>query len=195
MRTLQLRKGVKRPDLQRARIGVCPICGKEFRAVKDCKNRKQIYCSKECWSKRATKINYCKYCGKEIKTTNKRNKVYCDINCRNLDYRNTQKGELSHFWKGGKTKISKIRKTNSQYKNWRESVFKRDNYTCQMCGKSGLYLEAHHIKEQSRFPELIYDINNGLTLCHECHKQTDNYGYKISNLTGKKAELIKCLKN
>lgn len=173
-----MRKGEKRPDLQRARIGICPVCGKEFRAIKDCKGRKQIYCSKECWNKRATKINYCKYCGSEIKTTNKRNKVYCNIECRNLDYQDRQKGELSHFWKGGKTNLSKIRKTNAQYKKWREAVFKRDNYTCQKCGKRGIYLEAHHIKEQCKYPDLIYEISNGVTLCHECHKLTDNYGSK-----------------
>ena len=149
-----MRKGEKRPDLQRARIAICPICGKEFRAIKDCKNRKQIYCSKECWSKRATIINYCKYCGSEIKTNIKRNKVYCNIKCRNLDYRNTHKGELSHFWCGGKTKASKLRKTSAEYKEWRDSVFKRDNYTCQKCGKNKCVLEAHHIKEQSKYPGL-----------------------------------------
>ena len=184
-----MRKGEVRPDLQRARIGICIVCGKEFRAVKDFKEHKQKYCSKECWSKRATIINKCKYCGKDIKTNIKRNKVYCNNECRNLDYRNTHKGELSWFWKGGKTKESKLRKTNSQYKEWRDKVFKRDNYICQNCGKHTRDLEAHHIKEQSKYPELIYDVDNGLTLCHECHKLTDNYGYKArwENFTGKKA--------
>lgn len=187
-----MKKGEKRPDLQRARIAVCPICGKEFRAVKDCKNRKQIYCSKECWSLRARKIVNCKYCGKEIITSEKRNKSYCSVECRNSAYKITHKGELSHFWKGGKTKLSKLRKTNAEYKDWREAVFKRDNYICQNCGKHTNNLEAHHRKEQSNYPELIYDIDNGITLCHECHKKTDNYGYKArwENFTGNKAELI-----
>ena len=92
-----MRKGEVRPDLQRARIGICLVCGKEFRAVKDFKEHKQKYCSKECWSQRATIINKCKYCGKDIKTNIKRNKVYCNNECRNLDYRNTHKGELSWF--------------------------------------------------------------------------------------------------
>lgn len=184
-----MRKGEIRPDLYKARIGICPICGKEFRAVKDFKERKQKYCSKECWNKRATIINKCKYCGKDIKTTKSINKVYCNNECRDLGYRNTHKGELSYFWQGGKTKESKLRKTNAQYKEWRNEVFKRDNYICQNCGRHTRDLEAHHIKAQSKYPELIYDVDNGLTLCHECHKLTDNYGYKArwEEFTGQKA--------
>ena len=54
-----MRKGEVRPDLQKARIGICLVCGEEFRAVKDFKDHKQKYCSRECWSKRATIINKC----------------------------------------------------------------------------------------------------------------------------------------
>jgi 5-methylcytosine-specific restriction endonuclease McrA len=173
-----MRKGEKRPDLWKARIGKCLVCGKEFRAVKDYKDKKQKYCSKECWSIRAKITNICKYCGKQIETTKGNNKKYCNIECRNNDYKRILKKEQNPAWKGGKTKESKLRKTNKQYKEWRSKVFERDNYTCQKCGKQTRTLEAHHIKEQSKYPELIYNIDNGITLCHECHKLTDNYGYK-----------------
>lgn len=173
-----MRKGESRPDLYRARVGVCPICGKEFRAVKDFKERKQIYCSKECWNKRGTVINNCKYCGLEIKTTKSQNKQYCGNDCRNKHYSIIMKGESSHFWNGGKTKESKLKKASAEYGQWRTAVFERDGYTCQQCGKRTRDLEAHHIKEQSRYPELIFDVDNGVTLCHECHSQTENYGYK-----------------
>ena len=51
------KKGKKYPHTQRARVVICPVCGKEFRAVKDYKDRKAVYCSKECWNVRATKTN------------------------------------------------------------------------------------------------------------------------------------------
>lgn len=173
-----MRKGEIRPDLYKARIGICPICENEFRAVKDFKERKQKYCSKECWSIRATIINKCKYCGKNIKTTKSANKVYCNNECRDLDYRNILKGSNSPAWKGGKTKETKRIRTSSQYKEWRLKVFARDNFKCQLCGNTGRNLEAHHIKEVCNNPNLIFDVDNGVTLCHECHKLTDNYGYK-----------------
>lgn len=84
----------------------------------------------------------------------------------------------NHFnWKGG---ISRNRHSlsNPEYKKWRNEVFERDEYSCQDCGLSGVYLEAHHILKWSDFPESRYDVSNGLTLCKECHKLTSNYTNK-----------------
>ena len=171
------KKGKHYPHTQRARMAICPVCGKEFRAIHDHKNRQAIYCSKECWSKRATENRECPICGKKFQTSTKRNKIYCSNECRNLAYRE-RKGEQSHFWQGGKTKESDLLRTSAEYKEWRLAVFTRDNFTCQKCGQRKRNIEAHHIKERCKYPELMFDVDNGLTLCHECHKETDNYGWK-----------------
>lgn len=57
----------------------------------------------------------------------------------------------------------------SDYREWRRSVFKRDNYTCQCCDKRSGKLNAHHILNWSDNVDLRYDIDNGITLCEECH--------------------------
>ena len=54
---------------------------------------------------------------------------------------------------------------------WREAVFARDNWTCQKCGKVGGVLNAHHIKGFTAFAELRTSIENGVTLCKECHAE------------------------
>lgn len=89
----------------------------------------------------------------------------------------SHKGEKAYQWKGGSSRKYKEDYYSLKYKLWRESVFQRDNYTCRGCGFKGNqgYLTAHHIKSWAKFPELRFDINNGKTLCEDCHKLTDNY--------------------
>lgn len=72
-------------------------------------------------------------------------------------------------FKGANSDEIRLIRNSSEIKNWRKSVFKRDKYTCQKCGKVGGELNAHHIKPFASFPDLRTDISNGLTLCKNCH--------------------------
>ena len=98
-------------------------------------------------------------------------------------------GEKSYLWKGGISKINRLCRGMGEYYQWRSDVFQRDNWTCKTCGINGVYVTAHHIKGFSKIikennvksreharklPEL-WDVNNGITLCEDCHKLTDNY--------------------
>lgn len=90
-------------------------------------------------------------------------------------------GEKNPRWKGGITDIHQKIRTSPEYKLWRESVFRRDKYTCIWCGATNgngktVTLHADHIKSFSLFPELRFAIDNGRTLCFDCHKTTDTYG-------------------
>lgn len=176
------KKGRHYPYLQRARIGKCIICGNAYRAVKDFKLRKQKFCSKKCWNIRAKVINHCRYCGKEIRTVKSSNKQYCDQNCRNIDFRIRFVGENSHLWKGGRTEKNKLIRTCARYAEWRKAVFIRDGYTCKKCKAKSesdkkVYLNAHHIKPVAMFPELAYEVDNGITLCDKCHKKEHKHKF------------------
>lgn len=78
-------------------------------------------------------------------------------------------------------------------KLWRENIFKRDNFTCVVCGDNkGGNLEADHIEpfiklfkkhkvisvEMAEICEDFWDISNGRTLCKKCHKKTPTWGSK-----------------
>lgn len=107
----------------------------------------------------------CKQCGKQFSVKHNRpNAKYCSHLCR------------SNAFDEGKTPLSKRLRQSSRYSVWRKNVFERDSYTCQLCGQIGGYLNAHHIKPFSTFPELRFDILNGQTLCQKCHRKTDTFG-------------------
>lgn len=79
-------------------------------------------------------------------------------------------GKNHWAWKGGISRWQDRITTSPEYKKWREIIFKRDDYTCQVCGKRGCYLEPHHIMRKADYPEYAYEPENGLTLCHDCHR-------------------------
>lgn len=69
-----------------------------------------------------------------------------------------------------------------EYKNWHRAVLKRDDYTCQICNGRGGKLCVDHIKSYAYYPKLRYELDNGRTLCVECHLNTDNYGGRVHKL-------------
>lgn len=163
----------------------------------------------ECKKKRLRELKQKSY--KEVKTeieaagaellqkTYKNNKTALLLKCecgrefeRNLDsFRvssrcitcNLLVGEKSPFWKPNISREDRERNRDyREYKTWRKEVFSRDDYTCRKCGSRGGDLAAHHINGFSKFPELRTNLNNGATLCKNCH---DNFHkiYSVKNFT------------
>jgi 5-methylcytosine-specific restriction endonuclease McrA len=75
----------------------------------------------------------------------------------------------------------------NNYHGWRTLVLRRDGYRCVLCGSTNRP-EADHIKSFVRYPGLRYSVENGRTLCHSCHKESDTYG---GGSRRTRAELIK----
>lgn len=77
--------------------------------------------------------------------------------------------ENHHNWKGGISRdIHSVKEP--KYKEWRMLVFTRDKFVCRINNKDCKgQLQAHHILRWADYPELRYDINNGITLCIAHH--------------------------
>lgn len=104
------------------------------------------------------------------------------------------RGENAPNWQGGKLLVSEIIRKCVEYKLWREDVLKRDGWECQECHEVGGRLNADHkkpfaviIKEEkiTRLEDIkpesqLWDVNNGRTLCVDCHKETKTFGYGTS---------------
>lgn len=61
-------------------------------------------------------------------------------------------------------------RTSERYKEWKQTVFERDDHKCQYpkCD-SILEIQAHHIMKFAKATHLRYNPSNGITLCKRCH--------------------------
>lgn len=86
-----------------------------------------------------------------------------------------RRGKDNPLWKGGKPDG----RMTSEHREWIRDVYRKDNYTCRVCGYRGGTLHAHHLFNWSKHESKRFDINNGITLCVKCHKQFHRqYGVK-----------------
>ena len=81
------------------------------------------------------------------------------------------RGENHYNWKGGVSTENRVIRKRVDFRLWRESVFARDNWTCQKYGIRGYELHPHHIKNFAEFPELRFSVENGITLSRQAHNE------------------------
>src|SRR3990167_1939199 len=147
---------------------ICKDCRIEFRSPKY-KHRK--YCSIDCYNHKIVAWN------KGVSMSEKQKEKLRKANLGRIPSNKgkpnlKRRGENHHNWKGGISPINEAMRKTIEYKIWRRNTFERDDYTCQWCRVKGCYIEAHHIKRFSDYPNLRFDLNNCITLCKPCHNPT-----------------------
>ena len=139
----------------------CSECGRELskRGIRFCLKHRQPIRRKPYWTEESRRKISIAQKGK-ILSTETRKKIS-----------ESKQGEKHWNWKPDRSQLKKKQERNdSAYQVWRLEVYKRDNYKCKMNNQdcSGRII-AHHILGWSKFPELRYQINNGITLCQAHH--------------------------
>ena len=140
----------------------CEICGKQITSIYakkciSCLGNSKIGINNPLWKGGKPK---CPICKKEI-----------SYNAKGCNKHSAPIGKNSYRWIKDRTKLIKRQERNdSAYGDWRLQVYKRDNWKCKIDNQdcSGRII-AHHILGWSDFPELRYQINNGITLCQAHH--------------------------
>ena len=93
----------------------------------------------------------------------------------------TPRGQNAPGYIDGKGIERRGLRASCELKRWRYDVFSRDGFTCCHCGDDrGGNLNAHHIRQFAKYPELRFDVENGVTLCVGCHSlahSTDLWSY------------------
>ena len=70
--------------------------------------------------------------------------------------------------------VKKTGVTKFALKTWSTVIKTLDNNMCKLCD-SKKYLNSHHIMPMQYYPELALDVNNGITLCEECHHKLHGF--------------------
>ena len=163
----------------------CSMCGKRF-LIKPKANEVQKYCSKKCSSKaqigrklspetiakvvaktrgrKTGKFFKCDWCKKKIYKMPSHlmyKKHFCSNRCK-----------FKHWEKNASPK----RNNKGKEKEWKIEVYQGDDYVCWVCNGYGLKLNAHHLYSWKDYPNLRFELSNGITLCMFCHKTYTDYG-------------------
>lgn len=117
------------------------------------------FCSPDCRTAGKTTVLTCAHCDVPFRVVpaDVARRRYCSRPCK------------AAAQDQGLTTANYRERHSAEYRAWRTAVFRRDDFTCQMCSVRGGYLEADHIKQWAFFPELRFDVDNGRTLCKPCH--------------------------
>ena len=149
---------------------VCQSCRVVYlRRPKELQAQVSRFCSRKCqtFSQRKRITRPCKICGDDFTVRVSEVKKY--LTCSHQCWLENKKGTGNPNYRHGNRPGDR---SGKEYKSWRNSVYERDDYTCQMCGKRGGELHADHIKPWAYFESLRYKISNGRTLCVPCHYTT-----------------------
>lgn len=91
-------------------------------------------------------------------------------------------GDNSPSWKGGITTANRLERARFR-REVQKKIFRRDNWTCQICNIHDVNLHVDHIKSWADYPTLRFEMDNCRTLCIPCHyyvtfKRKMPQGYK-----------------
>lgn len=159
----------------------CYICGKEFdRKPALIKRAEHPVCSRECQTILKQKDwveTKCCICGKPLMRRMSRLAIRPNPTCSK-----SCKAVLQHRLSYDESITDEVRRTDRNYfpenRVFVKAVMNRDNYTCQICGKKGGELSAHHINGFNWDAENRFNPDNGITLCETCHRGFHaKYGY------------------
>lgn len=110
-----------------------------------------------------TKSSICSSCGKRYSTK--------QCSCKKTENRNEYQKK---YYEENSEHLKLLR--TARWSRLRRVIIHRDNGICQRCySKYGIItsdeLQVHHILPRIKYPELIYDETNLITLCKTCNLQ------------------------
>lgn len=157
----------------------CKHCAKVFDVQPWAAKGRKKFCSKACFfAGRELKGLFTKGHPDLVPPEKRRHSDETRKKLSEFQRQNYRYGPEHPNWRGGLRSERKTAMAQYPYRDWRNAVFARDNWTCQLCSIRGGYLEADHIKPWCAFPDLRYEVSNGRAVCRPCHVKLDTHGRK-----------------
>jgi len=116
----------------------------------------------------------CKFCGIDKGHVNKKLFTARCYKCAMTDERKKQisatcqKIDIEN-WVGNTAPKNTLIRQSKLGREWRQLIFEKYNYTCDISGKKGGKLQAHHLRSFDLNIESRFDIDNGICLSKEMH--------------------------
>lgn len=161
----------------------CKSCLKEFEVYRMLPGGE--YCSALCLTIRPQQVHIkptgCPLCGR--RSSRGMQKPFCSKKCRKAARGILPSKKNLRFSRKGKVRKVPIRKkknvvidlwskdNESKWQKLRYEAFRKYGRKCMVCKSTESRLHVDHIKPKSKYPELVFDIDNLQILCQDC-----NYG-------------------
>ena len=161
----------------------CEYCGKGFYLSPCYISRNKRFCSNKCKFQSYVGSTISEETRKKLSLSHIGNVGYWKNKKRPLLFSeetrkrmgDSRRGEKSSRWISDRSQLKRcgdaaLDRRSYAYDNWRMQVWMRDEFKCRIANQDCEgRLEAHHILSYTKFVELRYEINNGITLCHAHH--------------------------
>lgn len=135
----------------------------------------------ESYTNAREKLTFCCACGNIFQTSMDEFKRYNITSCHACSIKD-RSGTNAYNYNPNLTEAERLHARHllgEDVCGWAKSVYKRDKYTCAICHTHSHNLNAHHLNGWSWDVENRLNIDNGITLCTECHRGFHKtYGYK-----------------
>lgn len=102
-----------------------------------------------------------------------------------------QKGRTLETFNGFTTPENTRIRQSVEGKAWTYDILSKSSFTCTKCSQRGGKLHAHHLNGFNLFPDLRFDLDNGVCLCESCHDKFHEVYGKGDNTKDQFNEWIK----
>ena len=100
-----------------------------------------------------------------------------EYNCqRDVIKENYLLGDKNYFYKNGRGNTDEWH--TPEAKRLKRYIFKKHNRICCICNQEKRKMNIHHLYSRNKYPELLYNEDNLVVICKECHNEFHSaYGF------------------